>query len=385
MTVTTSVAPALVEPATATPFPYGLFSVVPFRASADGRWQGGVIWETNACGQPLGVIGPFNCEDPSATVGLPKDLSHTLQTGEATPFTVYGSFKCSPAGWPPATAQSKATERLNTREEYQAEWAVWTGDLGNVPNFEADATDLGGGGVLTPSAGLALLEDWLSDFVGSLGVIHMSRGVAEVLLGRQLLKATGSSLTTQVGTPVVAGSGYPDTGPGGAGGQPGEAWIMASPPMFGYRSEVFTSSGRAGDLLDRGTNDMLAIAERTYLYGYDPCGVGAVKIALPDVEGAPVSDPQTTVTLSIGTQPGSPVPEGTDVTVTVQANVAPSSEVNLHARLNGGPWTDLGEMTEVNPQEFVYNQQTTGASGDTYDLFATSGSATSPTITVAVS
>jgi hypothetical protein len=49
--------------------------------------------------------------------------------------------------------------------------------------------------------------------------------------------------------------------------------IVGSPALFGYRSEVFNSSARPGDLLDRAQNNLYAVAERTYVIGFDPCPV----------------------------------------------------------------------------------------------------------------
>ena len=48
--------------------------------------------------------------------------------------------------------------------------------------------------------------------------------------------------------------------------------------MFGYRSEVFTPSATGGDLFDPRRNDLYAVAERTYLLGFDTCGVAAATI-----------------------------------------------------------------------------------------------------------
>jgi hypothetical protein len=263
---------------------------------------------------------------------------------------------------------------------------VWTGEAGNVPNFEADATALAGGSAVVATTALSILEDFISGNYGGLGVIHMTRGAAEALASRMLLESRGGQLFTRVGTPVVAGSGYPGTGPAGASGGAGQTWIMASPAIFGYRSDIFTTSSRSGDTLDRTTNDLTALAERTYLLGYDPCGVGAVLTQLGEPVAPPVADPETgPLMLLIGTVPGSPVSPDTDVTVHVQANKAPTDEVHLWVSKNGDPVVDLGEMTEIGTTEFVYNQETSGAaSGDSYALYATSGSTTSPTITVDV-
>src|SRR5690606_40604811 len=45
--------------------------------------------------------------------------------------------------------------------------------------------------------------------------------------------------------------------------------LLVSGALFGYRTEVFVPSGRAGDLMDRGRNDLYGIAERSYLIGLD--------------------------------------------------------------------------------------------------------------------
>jgi hypothetical protein len=62
--------------------------------------------------------------------------------------------------------------------------------------------------------------------------------------------------------------------------QSGKSWAYASPALAGYRSEVFDSSATPGDLMDRQTNVLYAIAERSYILGYDPCGVGAAELNL---------------------------------------------------------------------------------------------------------
>jgi hypothetical protein len=51
--------------------------------------------------------------------------------------------------------------------------------------------------------------------------------------------------------------------------------VYATSGIFGYRSDVFTSSNRPGDLLDRNVNNLYAVAERQYLVGWDPAPSGA--------------------------------------------------------------------------------------------------------------
>ena len=216
------------------------------------------------------------------TIGLPKNLTkNTPAAGRAAPFTVYGHFRCSPVGYSPESAQVRATEHLLAREEARVEQAFWTGDLGNFPKLQDPAT-VSLGAVLEYALGLAQLEAEIANDYGSLGVIHMTRAAASVGLARDLLVANGARLTTRLGTPVVAGSGYPGTGPTGQAPAAGQTWLFASPALFGHRSEVFTSSNRPGDLFVRGTNDLTAVAERSYLLGFDPCGVTAALVSLLD-------------------------------------------------------------------------------------------------------
>jgi hypothetical protein len=281
------VAPAaLVEGVARTPLSYGLFSAVgPFRAGDRERWESGVQWEPLTCAPAEGIGDPA-CA-PDATVGLPKSLDkNRAPIGDATAFTIYGHDICNPVGGNNIVqAQGRATAHLVAREEARVEQALWTGDLGNIPNLAGtgDAPDpevLAGGTAVSPDVAFALLEDYVAGEYGSLGVIHVTRGTATQAAARRLVEVRGARLQTVIGTPVVAGAGYPGTSPAGASAGAGKAWAFASPAIFGYRSEVFTSSNRPGDLLDRSRNDLYAVAERTYLLGFDPCGVAAVLLDL---------------------------------------------------------------------------------------------------------
>lgn len=259
--MTTMIAPAaLVQGAARVPFPYGLFSVVNLRPeSADGgRWQaGGVQWETLPCGDLQG-IGPLACDDP---VDIDFD-DEANAVDESQPFTVTGTFKCSPTGWTPAAAQQRATDKVLAREEVAVEKAVWTGYLGNTPSIKGEAVSVAGGTV-------GALEAWYAATYGGQGVIHMPLALAEHLLGALVLTIRNGRLMTNLGTPVVAGAGYDGTGPAA-----GTTWAAITPPLFGYRSDIFSE----GALLDRAHNDLKAIASRNYLVAFDTCGVGMTLI-----------------------------------------------------------------------------------------------------------
>jgi hypothetical protein len=270
--------PVLVEGIPRQPLPFGLFSVLTPRPEGDGRWQNGIEWETLTC-EPVSGRGAPGCSDDEV-IGVPKSLDRNHgEIGEAVPFAVYGHHTCSPVGINPARAQELATAHLMAREEARVEQALWTGDLGNTPNLQDDATVLTGAAV-SAAVALGLLEDFIATEYGNLGVIHITRGAVASLSAAYLLERSGNKLTTTAGTPVIAGAGYPGSSPAGVAAASGKSWAYASPALAGYRSEVFDSSATPGDLMDRQTNVLYAIAERSYIVGYDPCGVGAAELNL---------------------------------------------------------------------------------------------------------
>lgn len=276
MTMTTITPPVLVTGAERQARPYGLFSVVNVQeAGGAPRFESGVQWEHLACSSDVGSISGAICGAGSVD-GLPKDFPGTAGQGSASPFFVYGHHKCSPVGWTPSQAEDRARQHLAVHEESAVEYLVWSGDKGVSPSFVGNGTDVTAATAAKPAAALSALEQYAADEYGSLPVLHVPIGVANALFEASLLTVRGARCYTMTGVPVVIGSGYPGTAPTtGADPAAGTAWGYMTPAMFGYRSAVFTSSNQSGDLLDRGSNDLYAVAERTYSIGYDDCGVGA--------------------------------------------------------------------------------------------------------------
>ena len=254
---TQTVPAALVAPPARNEFSHGLFSVLVFREEADTRWQAGVQWQS-ASTAPIEGIGAWAGLD-GETLGLPKVIAAGPASGEASAFVVYGDYLGNPVGISVEEIQARARDHLTFFEQVRVEQALWTGDLGNVPNFS------GANGFPAPATATAATiteavvtaEQWIADTYGMEGVLHLARSTALQAVVDGVVEQRGGRLQTLLGTPVVAGAGYPA----------GE--VVASGAMFGYRSEVFYPSNRAGDLLDRGTNTLSAVAERTYLVGID--------------------------------------------------------------------------------------------------------------------
>lgn len=270
--------PSTVLAAGRQPLVGGLFSTFTFRPDDSTRWENGLLVDALTC-EPADGIGDPAC-DPDETTGLPKNLVNGEPPfGEATPFIIYGHATCAPIGrWD--DAEGRAREHLLVREESRVEQAFWTGDLGNKPSLRG-ATVI----TTTPTGpdikdrvdgAIAALEGWLAANYGSLGVIHMTRTLATL----SHVEAKGNRVTTRLGTPIAAGAGYDGSGPTGQAASATSQWLYVTPAMFGYRGDVFLPSNRRGDLFDRSHNLLYAVAERSYLLGFDPCGHAAVQINL---------------------------------------------------------------------------------------------------------
>lgn len=259
--------PAHVVGATRTPTPFGLFSVVLFREGSSDRWESGVEFDALGCvSEPKG-IGELDCETGTA-VGLPKDLSNGgLSRGSAGTFLIYEDYVCSPIGNPLQHAEDTARARLEAFEEIRVEQALSTGAYGQKPNFADPSAVTALGEFPDLKTAVAKLEAALASEYGAQGIFHMSRETASLAIKEGVIESTGQRLRTKLGTPVIAGSGYAFEG------------IVATPAMFGYRSEVITSSNRLGDLLDREKNDLYGLAERNYLLAIDECGIFSATVA----------------------------------------------------------------------------------------------------------
>lgn len=307
--------PALVVGPGRAPLPYGLFSVLALREGSADRWEGGGIqFEGLGAAPSAGAIGPYDCETPTETPGLPKDFEGGLDLSEAEPFIVYGSYRCGPIGNRLEQGAETARARLATWEEFQVERKLWqilaaetTTDLGELDAVETTAR----------------IESLLGSTYGSLGVIHMGRGTAVRLIKRGVLETRSNRLYTVLGTPVVAGSGY------------GEGDVYATPALVGYRSDIFMSSQQPGDLLDRARNDLYAVAERAYVIGYDDTPAVIHATVIPDA--------------------GTPGPAGASAYEVAVANGFEGTEDAWLASLVGPPGDDgaPGVVQSITPGEGI--------------------------------
>lgn len=259
----------LITAPTRQPLRHGLFSVLPALGEhAGGRWYGsGVEFMALTCA-PAGAFPGQDCDPATPEAVITTEDKNTPTFGEGSSFGVYGWFECGPASLD--VAQDEAVAHLLLREEARVEHTFWTGDQGNTPALvKSGATPVGGSDL---KEAVALLEGWAGSVLGYTGVIHTSRAQAMRMIAAGVAAVTDGVLLTKLGTPVVAGSGYPDDGQifmtGGLIGIRSEVELLGTDPLSGFKRE---------------TNDLVAYAYRTYSLAMDTCGVAVAKVSPPTV------------------------------------------------------------------------------------------------------
>jgi len=254
---------------------YGLYSAATVVDATDKRAATGVQWESSSCG----VAGayPLNC---------PGDFTLPLTEGvpwvDAAPFGVAAGQQCKPVGTELERIQELAAVRLQLSEQYAVERAYWTGDVfpdGVDSPYLAhpDAQVLHGGTAVKPHYALGLLEQWLGQQSGAVGVIHAPRVLSVPLAG--MANDSGGKLRTKLGTRLALGTGYLGTGPGGSEPPADTAWVYATGPVQVVRTQDRLTPQNPADALDRSTNEARAHAVRIVSVGH-ACGLAAVLVTL---------------------------------------------------------------------------------------------------------
>lgn len=277
-----------------TPLPYGLLSSLwdQVRNPDDPHWTSGVTWEST-CAQ--GGTTYDECWAVTGTGGAApapgsKASTTSITRRGALPFTVYAEIDCSAPGfWD--RAQDFVTEALTQSEQWQVENAIWTGQAGGQsvvwPRLAANASfvepasgitlGLGATVVSGNSAPMDLVEGWglleqaLADCYDGVGVLHVPRNLLAQAKHSNLIEDEGGRYRSAGGNLVVFGAGYRGTSPSGTATS-GQTWIYATGAMFVYRGRPQVIP--VTESLNRSNNTVKALAERTYLVGWDCCQLG---------------------------------------------------------------------------------------------------------------
>jgi hypothetical protein len=266
--------PMYVDAPAVTPYLYGLFSVAQMPVDADEHWQCGVEYEPQACGPAKTWADP--CDDDPLNPQAPKAADEGVALVTGSPFVVYAGFNCHLVGRSEADVQARAAQALALGEQRAVEQAYWTGEAGNYPLLADPAAVVLGGGAVSPIAALGALEGYLGSNYGGIGVIHTPRAVVAWLSREGVLSRDRDRLVTDLGTWVAAGGGYAvNTGPDGTPAAAGTAWMYATGAVVVRRSPVWLNPDSVAQALDRTSNLVHLLAERTYVITHE-CILAAV-------------------------------------------------------------------------------------------------------------
>lgn len=270
---------AIVEPLDCERPMFGLESVADIQPISDPHMESGVEWLPYSC--EAADIFCNSCSIP----GDRKVFHRPDGVKLAPPFAVYGSFECAPVGFSMEQARERARRNLEFGEWRSIEKQFWT-DL----STDADVVDLTpASGAVSIVLGLAVLEDYAGQNIGCMPTLHGPRGLVPTMSNASLFPTSlgDKVMRTYVGSQFAAGGGYTDIGPGGVPAAAGSAWMYVTGPVRIWQGTVFdVPEGSApASMIDRGKNDLLALAERVVLVGRE-CGAAAIQvkagIAKPD-------------------------------------------------------------------------------------------------------
>lgn len=268
----------------AEPTMYGLFSVseVIDHTAADERWVGGLSWVNEVCAYDLRIINVCGPDEVSVV-----EASST-EPGAAPGFAIDVTDACTTTfGMNPAERRARVNRAVDMLTELAVERVLWSGIDVNpgtwgataddrYPSFQdSDATVLNGGTPVEPLAGLALIEEAVSQSVGIQSTLHMNRRVGTMVMGLSEPTGTPPFLNTKLGTKMAMGSGYQRSGPGGVAATAGTGWIFATGPVVVHLGPIVMYEAP-----DVRTNDVYMKAERPAAVAWDRCLLYAVQVTL---------------------------------------------------------------------------------------------------------
>lgn len=254
---------------------YNLLATATIVGDADPHWAQGVA----ARAYPLGktAVG-WSYEVGTVVAAKPTIEKDRQLTGKS--FSIVWSYGCTRAGFDAEEGRVRAQQVFAAVEPKIVEAQLWTNPLGvaapaldtdNDPGAPNSLTTLNSGTAVKPILGFALLEQFAAESALS-PIIHARPGVVS-LLGGMYETAGPNTIQTALGTPIVAGAGYPGTGPSDAAITALTEWAFVSGPVLIYRNTVDVLES-----FDHGNNDYALIVEREYLVVFDWGLQAAVKI-----------------------------------------------------------------------------------------------------------
>lgn len=266
--------PTLIDPPAVAELPLGIFDVAlgPMQWPREESQGGGIIYVPDACEDDVFLIA-MDC--PPITGA--KTFSPIESPISGAPFTVMTSYTCGSIGFSFEEVEQRVRTRMFLREQRAVEKRIWsgsTGTLGTIPSLFSAATSLGSAGC--PTEAVQMLEQVLADNAVVGGLIHARAGMSAHLSNNYLIYEDGRRIRrSAIGTRYVFGQGYSGTGPSGGPISSTSEWMYATGRVSIWGGDTVVPP--VSQTLNRTTNQMYAIAERTFAVAIE-CGIWAVQV-----------------------------------------------------------------------------------------------------------
>jgi len=208
-----------------------------------------------------------------------KDFDQAAGWVNGFRFAAYGGVLCKAVGLDLGRMESEVQRVFEAGESTAVERGLM--DTGFTENTDADygweaAEDVTPTGTVTPQRGLAELEAYAASVYVGVPTLHLPIVVASLLAQTEVIKVEGNTMTTKMGSKVVAGAGYdyPNNGPTGAAAAAGSKWLYATGEVL-----VLRGPAEVRQAIDQTENDVYVLGERAYVVAVD-CFTAAVKVTL---------------------------------------------------------------------------------------------------------
>lgn len=241
--------------------------------SIDGYWWDPCI---------PGMTDPATVEDGPGT----KTPGSRPTAPLFVPWAAVEGDTCSAANYRRQDFAARARRVLEAATPAKVEWEFWTGTLaqvGNLPNrwlASPDADTLNSGAATPLVYALTDLQEYLASTITGRGMIHVTPSLLTLWLSAGVVRREGNVWLDAKDNLVVAGDGYPGTGPDGSGAGTRMAWAYATGMVHYLESEVTVLPGDLASAIDRSTNTVTYRAERTVLPWWDLQAHAAVLVDL---------------------------------------------------------------------------------------------------------
>jgi hypothetical protein len=258
-------------------------SALPQPSGEGDRWQMGF----ESCPEGCVTIAswypgcPVTGGPPGA--GLKSDATPPPDVVPYTPFMLETPVECCSYGFKSQDYEGRARRQLEAGTPKGLEREFWTGELvPDNPHLASSGAVVVPGGPFDPIKALARLNQAIADCsLGGRGMIHATPYLVSIWVHQfGALDEEGPRLVTKVmKNVVVAGTGYPGTGPTGQAAG-GTQWAYATGMVQVRLGDVVVIPDTMAEALDRLSNTVNYRAERVAAASWDTCCHFAVEVSV---------------------------------------------------------------------------------------------------------